>query len=184
MKIVSEQSEEDIRRVKTREALTDPMRNLAANVLRIVRGAGSTEDLLGQLRVCADRMQEFVDAHGRWPKPELNEILNCERAFAEHRPWTTKNRASDLKRWAEDGSTDCSLAIARIRDASLQIAASILTDHMTWQSRAEHELYLALQALERSREKSITYERARYAPVKRRRKKPTSRATPSRQADE
>jgi hypothetical protein len=50
VRIVSDQSEEDMRRRDTRGGLVWPLRELTANLLRIANGAGKAVELMRQLR--------------------------------------------------------------------------------------------------------------------------------------
>jgi hypothetical protein len=53
MRVVSAQSEADIRRRKAREALTWPLRELTANLLRIAKRGGRPSDLFNQMAACS-----------------------------------------------------------------------------------------------------------------------------------
>ena len=50
MRLVSDQSEADMRRRETREALVWPLRDLTANLLRITKGAGKPWELMKPAR--------------------------------------------------------------------------------------------------------------------------------------
>lgn len=78
-RIVSEQSEKDIERKRTRDEIGFRLRELAANVLRIVRGAGKSYNLLDEMTACVRSFQEFRDAHGHWPESHaIDEALRLE----------------------------------------------------------------------------------------------------------
>jgi hypothetical protein len=88
MRVISSQSEAEIRRRETRERLTYPLRELTANLLRITRGAGKSYLLGNQLADCIQAFKDYIDAHGALPsEAEINEILDYEGAWEEARPW-------------------------------------------------------------------------------------------------
>jgi hypothetical protein len=155
VRVVSEQSPEDIRKNRAREALVDPLRVLTANLLRIVRGGGKPVALLRQMERCAISIREYASAHGHLPSAAtINHILDCEAAQHEYRPWIKKAPAEDLCRWEDDGTLDRNEAERRIRNASLQIAASMLLDQMMQCSAAESDFHTGTMMLEDAREKS------------------------------
>ena len=94
MRIVSDQSEEDMQRRKTREALVWPLRELVANILRITNGAGKPLELFKQFQACHDAFREYVEAHGYLPPDhEIQELLDGDRAWHQIRTGAEERRA-------------------------------------------------------------------------------------------
>jgi hypothetical protein len=130
VRLVSNQSEAEIRRLKAREALTLPWRTLAANILRIANGAGRPADLMKQLTRCTNAMQAYLEAHGRMPPEQLiRDILDCDRAFRGYRPWVEERR------------TKISEGMQLVRRGALQVVASMLLDQLTLQHKAEYDIH-------------------------------------------
>ena len=152
MRVVSEQSEEEIRRRKTREALAPRLRVLAANMLRVVRGAGKPLELLRQMEACSAAIRDYAEAHGCLPSVQLfNQMLDCESTWREYRPWIEEDRKKFEAEWAASGETDRKDAIRKIRNASLQATASMLLDQSTQLSVAENDMCAGVDMFEKAR---------------------------------
>jgi hypothetical protein len=81
MRLVSDQSAEEIRRQRLRDALVYRLREFAANLLRTIRGAGQPRHLAEQMEKCVTAMQQYTEAHGHMPSEQLlHEILDCDTA--------------------------------------------------------------------------------------------------------
>ena len=132
LKLVTENTDPELERNRTREDLKWPLRELAANMLRMVRGAGKPSLMTKQLVECPDAMTAYKEAHGSLPPAKLiQHMLDPDAAFLEYRPWMANRDAEDVARWEEDGSTD--KAAAR-RECSLD-AGGIAMHHSTVISR-------------------------------------------------
>jgi hypothetical protein len=177
MRVVSEQSAEEMRWIAAHTALVPRLRDLAANVLRIVKGAGKPLELLRQMESCSAAIREYGAAHGYVPSyAVMHEILNCEAAWHEYRPWIKKGSTAAERDLEE---TERALAIRRIRDASLQVAASMLVDQMTLHTRAEHDIYEGVRMLEEARaSRRGRYQERRSPPASRIKKGTTGKAKP------
>lgn len=164
MQVVSERTEAEIRAHQALAKVKGPMRRLAANLLRVVRGAGSSAELGQQMVACIIAMDAYRDAVGHGvPSWDLNEMLDPQVAYSEARPWV-KSNDEDLARWEEDGTADAQAAEMDIQKACLQMVASTLVDQLTQKRRGEHDLYEGIRRLEAARERSRAYHRAKYAP--------------------
>lgn len=156
IKIISDQSEEELRRAETErrrqqalESLKYALRTLTANLMRIARGAGKPLEIMAQMVAVADAMREYHDAGGPPIAAEqIHTMLDCERAWSEHRPWIDKadraprNPSEDLR--AE--------AMRQIRDGALQVAASMLVDQLTHVRRGRDGILAGVRMLEEARE--------------------------------
>lgn len=174
MRVVSERTEAEIRTHEVEAKVRVTLRRLAANILRVARGSGSSAELGHQMAACIEAMEAYRDVVGTWvPSWDLNQMLDADAADAEDR--TFKPSAEDLARWDEDGSTDRGLAERDIRHACLQMTASMLLNQSPQKARGEHDFYEGLRRLEAARERGRAYHQAKYAPAPRTRKKPKPR---------
>lgn len=67
LRVVSERSREEIKRQETTRALKQALRELSANLMQIVRGAGKPDQLGANLNVCANAFNEYREIVGRGP---------------------------------------------------------------------------------------------------------------------
>jgi hypothetical protein len=69
LRVVSEQSEANIRKQRVHDQLTRDLRRFAANFLRMTSGSGKPLDLLPQMERLAATIRAYADAHdGALPK--------------------------------------------------------------------------------------------------------------------
>ncbi|MXO63424.1 hypothetical protein [Qipengyuania oceanensis] len=147
MRIVSENSEEDLARMRAEELLRYPLRQLASNLMRVVRGAGKPYEVGIQAAAVIDVFENYKSVVGYYPSSgEIQEALSIDQ---EH--------------WDE-----FTLAQATIVAGSLQIAASELAHQPTQVARGSRELFEGIQHIERLRERN---RRQVSAPRKKPRKK-------------
>ncbi|TAU91267.1 hypothetical protein ELI41_23380 [Rhizobium leguminosarum] len=137
-----------------------PLKTLAANVIRIVRGAGSPAELGRQ---CAEVVQAYRDYHtalGEWPSSHLiSETLSLR-----HREYrATTDRAWE---WEE--------AMRQMVAGGLQVAASQLLKQNTQQRAGESEMFDGLRVIEKQRSENAA---ARMQKPKPKPKKPAKRRT-------
>lgn len=164
MKVVSSTTGEERAEYQAREALDWPLREAAANVLRVVRGAGKPHKIASLMQDVIGAYLAYRDAAGHYPTPYvIAEILEFSETGSPER-WRAsfpgEVAEEDFQRWLEDGSFDRHAAIDDIIRASLQICASRLVGQRTQERTAESALYEAIRSLEAARE--IT--RKRYKP--------------------
>ena len=175
LRIVSEQSTKDIELNRRRERLTFALRELAANVLRVVRGAGKAYDLLPQMVRCIEAAESYREVAGFYPSDyEISDALTFEGEVD-----ALYERASEasLKRWQEDGTIDEAYAEKDICRGALQFVASSLLEQRIQRSAGRSELMAGVRALEAARER---YRQAHHLPLtkakknrKKRRSKPS-----------
>lgn len=152
IRLVSDQSESDVRKHEDEEALKSALRALTANLLRICRGGGKAE-LGRQLTGCIRAFQDYYESHGHYPvHATIQQILDPDAAMKEHRPWIDQNE-DDLARWADDGTLERERAFQQIRNGALQVDASMLLNQITQERRGETEMADGIRALEAANEK-------------------------------
>ena len=172
MRVVSERSEAEIRTHEAEAKVRYALRRLAANIMRVSRGAGSSAELGTQMVACITAMDDYRDAAGHGvPSWDLNEMLDPDKAQAEYRPWARSDEVS-MARWEAEGTLDCEDADRDVRRACLQIAASMLVNQLTQKSQGETDLFEAINRREAARERRRAYHKAQLAPAPRGRKKP------------
>lgn len=172
MQVVSERSEAEIQTHAAEAKVRHALRVLAANIMRITRGAGASEKLGMQMVACLDAMVEYRDAAGHGvPSWVLNQMLDPDKAQAEFRPWARQDEA-DMARWEAEGTLDCEDADRDVRRACLQIAASMLVNQLPQMSQGETDLFEAINRREAARERRRAYHQAQITPAPRARKKP------------
>jgi len=136
LRLVVENDKQAVSEEWARLHLVGPIEDLAANILRVIRGAGRpTEiyDLCGEL---LDAFQDFRAKTGHWPRgDQIAGILNIENAM-KHEP-TERDRA-----------------VNRIARGSLQFLASRMLGQRSQQSAGEYEIYDGIRDLEAERERA------------------------------
>lgn len=136
--IVSQNSEEDLRRAASADRVEAAVQELATNILRIARGAGKPERLIDHAVRYVEAARDFFQAHGCWPVPELHDYLDIERKLSVHEP---RERA-----W-------CRGEDLMVRGA-LQVAASRLAGQRTQESAGQSEMFEGLYIIEKQREEN------------------------------
>jgi hypothetical protein len=91
------------------QKLRDCLQVSAANMLRVIRGAGKPHELIQQLNEVVKAAIKFKDAFGDWPPSHvLGEMLAMPdevHAMDERRAQGRFTKA-DIDRWYEDGTMD------------------------------------------------------------------------------
>ena len=128
MRLVSETSEQDL---AINEALADlewPLRELAANMLRVVRGAGYPSRLASQMTAVLNAMRDYHAVAGFYPSSDhIADVLSLTRR--EH-------------------SDDLQDAVDKMIGGALQMVASDLVNQRTQESRGRTELFEGLMEAE------------------------------------
>jgi len=182
MRVVSGRSEAEIQaheaELRTQEAeakVKYALRRLAANIMRVTRGAGSSAELGHQMVACIEAMEAYRDVVGTWvPSWDLNQMLDPDKAQAEFRPWARQDEVS-MARWEAEGTLDCEDAERDVRRACLRIAASMLVNQLPQMNRGETDLSEAIERREAARERRRAYFQAQLTPAPRTQKKPKPR---------
>lgn len=147
MRIVSENSEADIkrreaehRRDRSGQQMRLALRHLAANLMRITRGAGAPEDLVPQMVEFLEAFNAYGDAAGIPPSPfTIREMLDT----------SIDNDTLVEMSYPEQTKIDGEEAILR---GSLQIAASRLVWQRLQERAGEDEMQRGLRLLKEARE--------------------------------
>jgi hypothetical protein len=149
-----EERDGQLQRDWVEKELSGALRDVAANMLRIIRGAGKPYDLLRQIKTVVDVADRFQHLHQRFP----NDIIaNSLRLESEAETIIARARAgdrfsqSDVDRWLEDGTFEKMWAEHTVLCGSLQIIASDLIGQTTQKTAGQREFRDGLREVERVR---------------------------------
>jgi hypothetical protein len=152
-RLVNADSQAQIDRERSAAAVSWSLRDLAANLLRIIRGAGKPEGIVRQIDELVRVLVAHKDATGQWPPPhDLAAMLDIDRP----KDWTATLRDAHLQRH---------YAAEQIIRGALQQAASRLLGQMPQASSGEHEMYEGIRELERARSEIRRERDAVYPPL-------------------
>lgn len=162
-------------------------RECAANVLRIVRGAGKPYELLIQMQRVIESAVKFQELHNYWPS---DVIANSLRVENEKEATLERGRNSGLSQevidsWWEDGTFQRMMAKHQMYCGTLQIVASRLIGQNIQERAGDREFFDGLMQLEdlrdAQRKKWREEQRAARAPRRKvaTKKKPRARKPPA-----
>lgn len=155
MKIVSTRSDSEIAKRKAQDALSWPLRELTAALLRIARGAGKPTDLPRLLDKVTAAYEAYIKAADRLPADDVvRSILECDPPGND-----------DLIALEED---DIDFGVRLIRAGVLQQVASMLVRQPLQRASGEREIADGLRMWAQARESRQTArEKARHRTAKR-----------------
>jgi hypothetical protein len=79
LRVVAENDEATVARERHRWLYEQPLRHLAANLMRVTRGAGASHDIISDCSAFLEGCQEYRNAAGVWPTgPDLQSALSIE----------------------------------------------------------------------------------------------------------
>ena len=127
--------------------LAGPLKSLAANMMRICRGAGKPERLLEDCIAVAEAFSAYRDVFGHWPSSfSIQKILTIENEVLARR--------FEQGEQLDGENLDWLLGIDTLIRGSLQMAASRLAGQGTQEARGSDELFQGLEVLEGRRRKN------------------------------
>lgn len=95
MRIVSEKSEADVAHHHALERVEWRLRELAANLLRIIRGAGKPYEMMLQMAELVEAIQAYQAVVGRAPWEEFNRAVDVSRDIKDMQHWNAEDRHRD-----------------------------------------------------------------------------------------
>ncbi len=141
LRLAVENDQKAIDQAWAKEAVGWPLRELAANIIRVVRGAGKSYEIAGQCVSVIKAFQQYRDTVGQWPSSwEIDQALSISR---ERHGQQTYDEA-----WQREQARD-----TVIRGA-LQVSASRLVGQNTQEQRGRSEMMDGLRELEQIREET------------------------------
>jgi hypothetical protein len=160
LRVVAERSAKEIKKQKAAGALKAALADLAANLIRIVRGAGKPLMIAEQLHAAAKGYVEFFDAAGENPDAQLlGDLLRLPRPDVDH---DTDQGTKEFYEYS-------------ILLAGLQKVASILKEQDILQAHANAEfqtrvrMYLDLREQIRKKRRAEMRKLAKPSPPKKQR---------------
>ncbi|UFX41724.1 hypothetical protein HAP47_0020650 [Bradyrhizobium sp. 41S5] len=153
-----ERQEREIEKQRARDwAEGDVQRTIcdvAANLLRIIRGAGKPYEILIQMKAVIDASVKFQELHGYWPSDVMANELRWTSKDEKYRQGVADGRYTkeQLERWLSDGRYDELLARHTIECGVLQVIASELVGQSTQQAAGDREFHEGMYEWIKSRE--------------------------------
>jgi len=147
--------ETEIKRERAAALLGAWLRRLAANLMRIVRGAGKPNDLAEEMSAALTAFKDYHEAVGEEPSSyEISQALSIGEKFEDWRQMKDEGRTTeqDMERWRADGTIEQELAFAAICRGALQHVASTLVHQPIHIASGESDVYEAIFRIERVRE--------------------------------
>lgn len=139
LRLAVENDQSDIDRERVRQGIEWPLSNLAANLLRVVRGAGKSHEIGEQCVAVLKAFQEYRDKVGHWPTSfEMEEALSIRQ---KERPNETYDEYWEWQHAQED-----------IMRGALQVAASRLVGQLTQEHRGRSDMMDGVRELDRIRD--------------------------------
>jgi hypothetical protein len=142
MHIVSENTAEDIARNRAAEDVQRALTELAANILRMIRGAGKPNEFLNHAFQLTEAMSEYKKAAGHFPDP----VIFARMLLLDTRE-ELFGRCSD-----DDRARD--YAEQMIIRGALQVVASRMLHQLTIERAGDSEMSSGFYELERIREEN------------------------------
>jgi hypothetical protein len=146
-------------RIRVEQEFELALREAAANMLRIIRGAGRPNTLLKQMSDVVAAAAKCEDVTDQLPIEILKVVLhraNEAKAIRERRRAGKIDEAS-VKRWHEDGTFDELEARDSIKAGVLQIIASELVGQPTQACAGQSEMYDGVNGVFDARQKAKEY---------------------------
>ncbi|MGY4431169.1 hypothetical protein ACVWWO_003646 [Bradyrhizobium sp. F1.13.1] len=134
-----------------RDEFSWAIRDCAANMLRVIRGAGKPYELMRQMQMALNTSAKFYEVHGYWPQEVIVNDLRIEDEAAK---WFGKAREGALDqgsvdRWHDDGTFDRMAAEHTIFCGALQLIASELIGQSTQKAAGSREFHDGLREYQR-----------------------------------
>lgn len=134
LEVVAENTQQQIHATYQQERVDYALRVLAANIIRVVRGAGRPDDIIDQ---CNEVLKGAIEYHEK-----VGRFVSSDSVAAALR--LERERISDYDSFGGQRQ----LAMRRMIDGSLQVTASRLLGQVTQQRRGENEIFEAYRELE------------------------------------
>lgn len=171
------------------QGLRDALLETAANLLRVIRGAGRPHEIITQFNEVIRAAIKFKDAFGNWPPSHLlAEMLAMHDGHEEvyKKQSSGQFTQADIDRWYEDGTMDLKYAEHAIKAGVLQVIASQFVGQTLQERAGETEMSGGINMAMAAREKSRKHLAGKYrVPGKttRMKQKPVSSRRPASRLD-
>jgi len=146
LRLAVENNDHTVARKRAEAQLERPLKQLASNLLRVVRGAGRPEEIVTNCFEVVEVFKNFREVVGYWPD-NVGMTLHLPRMTTGH-------------------YDEHEAAINVMVDGALQVAASRLIGQLTQETRGKHELLEGFRMLLSERERERAKTRAKWKPQK------------------
>jgi hypothetical protein len=155
IKIISQRTEKEIIRDRLESRLRGVLRRFAANMLRVIRGAGRPFELLRQMNDILQLSTEYRELLGYYPSEDLfaNALQFDDEVWRWRKELSEKDDKATLEQWSADGTFSEMHALHLIHCGSLQIIASRMLGQLTQERAGERELRQGLRDFQDARDK-------------------------------
>jgi hypothetical protein len=162
-----EKARRDFERDRIRSRIEWSICELAANLLRVIAGAGKSYDLIEHMVAVIEACDEFNKTGGyREFGTSFSEIVErvlregtdtwLQKMYDRGEELSEQDRAN-LDRWSEDGSVTRELGQTQMVQSALRMVAGRLVEQRVQVSQAESQFWDGFRAIERSREEKREY---------------------------
>ncbi|WMT78867.1 hypothetical protein [Bradyrhizobium sp. Ash2021] len=133
------------------------IREVAANMLRIIRGAGKPYEILIQMKAVIDAAIKFQEVHNYWPNDVIANELHLTSKDEEYWEGEKQGRYTkeQVERWLGDGRHQQILTEHTIQRGALQAIASALIGQDMRQRAGESEFHDGLRRWAENREERL-----------------------------
>ncbi|MCK1661275.1 hypothetical protein [Bradyrhizobium sp. 151] len=140
-----------------RDEFSWAIRDCAANMLRIIRGAGKPYELMRQMQMALNTSAKFYEVHGYWPQEVIVNDLRIEDEAAK---WLRKSQEGALDqasvdRWHDDGTFERMAAEHTMFCGALQLIASEMIGQSTQKAAGSREFHDGLREYQRVHEAKL-----------------------------
>ena len=163
-----------------KQEFSQAIREVAANMLRIIRGAGKPYELLPQMKTAIDTAIKFQELHNHWPTDVIASDLLLDDGVET---WLSRLRdgtidQASIDRWWEDGTFEKMMAEHTISQGALRTIAAELVGQDLQKSHGKNEFHEGIfhwiRVRDERRQRAMEAAKAaRPAPAKRKPRKPS-----------
>ena len=145
-KLVFEQDPKVVAAQRARTEIAAATKELAANLLRIIAGAGNSEKLVDQMTAALKPCEKLCEASGSATSlaGALDEALR-DLDWRQDATGYSQPTDEDRARWERDGTTETERARDAVVQAALRLVAAQLSAQPTQESQADNQLLLAIR---------------------------------------
>ena len=124
---------------------------LAANILRIIRGAGKPEALVGQMKDLLDAGFDYQDVAGHWPIDTIAEALRIRSEYAAFMETAERGDVDQARidRMHERQTFEKMIAEHNVRRGALQAIASRLVGQYLQEAAGDRQMRDGIYELDR-----------------------------------